>query len=101
MPAATVTTTSSTVGTIPRGATAFWIDNESDTAIRIRFNKKAATSGSDMGKVLPAAADGVPSTFAFSFTKPLKADMKITAIHAGSGDKSLTYDWMDEPGASE
>jgi len=81
---ANVTTTSSLSISVPVGALGVIIQNESDTDIRLAFNKLATTTG-----IFLTAATG---SLSLMFPGGLTRAFGIAAIHAGSGTKVLTYD---------
>lgn len=89
---ANITTAGVTAFTLPVGAWGVRVINESDTLIRRLLGQPAATSGARLG--LPLAA-GAGETLVFK--QPLKQAVSYCAIHAGSGDKTLTYEIITQP----
>lgn len=93
---ANITTSESLAFTVPKGDQTLTIYNETDTEIRFRFAKgvsATATAGTETtGLPIPAKVDTLPGVFAITFPEPLKHPLPVKAIHAGSGNKLLTWD---------
>jgi len=89
---ANITTAGVIAFTLPVGTWGVRVINESDTLIRRLLGQPATTSGTSLG--LPLAA-GAGETLVFR--QPLKQDVDYCAIHAGTGDKTLTYEIITQP----
>lgn len=89
---ANITTAGDIAFTLPVGTWGVRVINESDTLIRRLLGQPAATSGASLG--LPLAA-GAGETLVFK--QPLKQAVAYCAIHAGSGNKTLTYEIITQP----
>jgi hypothetical protein len=93
MPTSAPITTAGVIAfTLPIGTWGVRVSNESDTLIRRLLGQAAGTSGTSLG--LPLAA-GAGETIIFK--QPLKQAVAYCAIHAGSGDKTLTYEIITQP----
>lgn len=88
MPASANITTSGVIAfTLPVGAWGVRIANESDTTIRRMLGSGAATSGATLGiPIKPGGSEVI------CFKQALKNPLPVGAIHAGSGNKTLTYE---------
>lgn len=86
---ANITTSAGVAFTVPAGSFGFAFVNDSDTDIRYRLGATVATSGSTKGLLIAAG-----QSRAFSFKLPLPQDLQVQAIHAGSGSKTVTWDFF-------
>jgi hypothetical protein len=84
---ANITTAGVVAFTLPPGAWGVRIANESDTTIRRLLGAAAATSGDLLGiPIKPGGSEVI------CFKEVLKNPLAVGAIHAGSGNKTLTYE---------
>lgn len=87
-----ITTSGVIAFTLPVGAWGVRIVNESDTLIRRLLGASPGTSGSTLG--IPLAAGASENIL---FQSALGQPLMVGAIHAGTGNKTLTYEVITQP----
>ncbi len=93
MPTSANITTSGVIAfTLPEGAFGVRVVNESDTTIRRLLGQPAGTSGASLGIPLASSASET-----LVFEQALKNPLAYCAIHAGTGDKTLSYEVITQP----
>lgn len=92
MPAATVTTTATTAVTMPRGCYGVTLANDSDTTIYYRLGVADAAGGAGAGLPIEPQGEAV-----IVMQEQLANETGIACYHAGSGSKTLTYDFFKKP----
>lgn len=90
MPAVNITTTAAKAFDVPPRKWGFTVRNNSDTTVYTRLSKNVATSGDDMGMPLDPGAEKT-----FCFAEQNRNSIALIAIHGGSGNKSLVYDFLE------
>lgn len=90
MPAVNITTTAAKAFDVPEGKWGFTIRNVSDVTLYLRLSKTVATSGANMGMPLDPGGEKT-----FCFAERSRNSIAVMAIHGGSGNKSLVYDFLE------
>ncbi|MEZ5386477.1 MAG: hypothetical protein R3F13_13275 [Prosthecobacter sp.] len=91
MPAATITTTSAQAFAVPEGKFGYEVKNVSDVLVYLRHAKTVATSSTNMGIPLEPGERRL-----VVFRKRLNREMTVMGIHAGTGNKTVVWDSIDQ-----
>lgn len=97
---ANITTSGALAFTIPARTKTLLVYNETDTEIRFRIGKAdgvsatASAETTNTGIPIPAKVSTIPGSIVITFDKPLPKALNFDAVHGGSGNKVLTWDFL-------